>query len=603
MTEDGKIRLHAIERETPAKQGLGTFPAPAMARGNRPRVLLGGIMAVVLGTLAFVSLSGREIYHVESEIRVVCQEQQDVETVLAAHLLALQSRRPGWFSRGEKAAWARTADNCSLACRARFDPPAIILSASGEVNYARQLAQVQQAYLADFQMYKKARFEGTGSQLKALADQRLQVQAQLDQLHQQVRQLLDQFGGTELMASMETAIKDLRELQGQTQQYKQQIAQTTDQLAQVREELANPTVQIDPEALRAACMADKLFHSDFNALQRRHRIYLTNLETQIAGCARNLSRLRDSLQKVSAAIGKQLSLDLAEDLADDLLQLNLTCKLFLRQLAGFQQRWQAYSAELAERFEDPLEADIDAVQSALGQLRAQFEEKCGQLDQQLRQLQGKLIQQSGQRGPGSLASLTVRSVATSAITPELELGLRRFERLMFYLKRATGENNVELTTVGRVVRAVQARLLARKKKIHQRVYQQAVELARHRAEAKLVQLQQRYQQLLAGLMDQTDKVIASQQRALKLFNAYPEFRKAQDQIETTQQQLAQIDRQLRKIASRENLPLEMLQPMPVQVRRQNQAPVPMAVRVALAIMAGAGGLTLGLFGSKLIAPG
>jgi len=323
----------------------------------------------------------------------------------------------------------------------------------------------------------------------------------------------------------------------------------------------------------------------------------------MGGLLRQLIYLRRHLGNVSAAIARQLSLDLPETLADDLLELNTACMLHETELASFEQRWLRHSEQVLKILDDPLDADIDAAQSILGQLQVQFERRSGQLAQQLGQLRTNLTQPPSTSSPGSLANLTVRAVAGSALTAELEAGLGRYDRLKWYLQRACGQDNFELLTLGRVVRALQWRARARREQIHQHLQQQAQQLARQEAQVKLAQLQTEFRNLTQVLLGHTDKMLTTRQAALEVYRAYPQWCMLSDQAHQKRSQLDQINGQLSSLSQGQTIAPETLAADAIETRVTDRAVVQPILRWALALLACAGGYALGLFGTRLVFAG
>ena len=589
-------------------------PAPRPPRSKWPGIAVGATLAMVLSTATFMILAPRVVYHSRGLIRVICSDPSQAREALAGHLLGLESRQPAWSTakttpatdqtdrNAARPGWATLADKYSVVCRASINPAGVILEITGPVNHSRNLAAIQQGYIAQFNAYQKQALDDVGPQQDQLLQRKGQLQSQLSHVSRQMDLLLEQFNTSELTDAIGRQISGLEALQQTGLSHRDDLNRLASDLQAVSAELADPAATIGPQTLLKACLADKRFAADFRELKYRHKAYINNLQGQMGGLLRQLVRLRGHLGKVSAAIARQLSLDLPEALADDLLQLNTACKLHETELASFEQRWLKHSDQVLKILDDPLDADIDAAQSILGQLQVQFDQRSGQLAQQLGQLRTKLTQPPGTTSPGSLASLTVRAVAGSALTAELEAGLRRYDRLKWYLQRACGQDNFELLTLGRVVRALQWRARARREQIHKYLRQQAQKLARQEAQIKLARLQTEYRDLTQVVLGHTDKILTSQQGVLELYRAYPKWCTLNDQARQKRSQLDLINGQISSLSQGQTLAPETLAADAIESRVTDRAVVQPILRWALALLACVGGYALGLFGTRLILP-
>jgi len=581
------------------------WPTQRRMGGHLPRMLIGAVLGVALGVLAYISLAPYSVYSVKGRIEIVCDSDRGTQQALGRHVLALQLRRPTWSSgnydrRQGDELWMQLADQYHVQCTSSLDSSAIVLSTTGKLNCREQIQRLQQDYVGRFNLYSESLAAEVQRQQKALAARRKQLRQQLARCTDQINSLLQQIDTKELPAAAASVVDDLRILQQANQRCCDNLTALTLQLQRTRSQVTSPVVSLNADVLSAALMADKFFATDSQALTIRHKIYMDNLKQQIAGVSEQVTAIGGGLQRVCATIAGQLQVDLHEKLADDLLELKIACELYHKRLSDFEDQFSVYLEQVLPMLAEPLDARINDAESVLIQLRGQFEKDCGQLGKQLDQLHKQLTGATTVSQAGALARLTVRAVVSSAVSPDLTAIVRRFELLQWYLQRMCAENNVEMLTIGRSIGGLQVRASARKQEIHKQLYRQARQLAIQRAQHKLLRLQSEYQGLAQSFTENTNMALELQKRGLTMFQVYPKWGGLTEKSDQLQRQLAQLDMQIKSLGNDDNATSEILRAGAVKSRLVRKSQMPLAVRLALSILVSTGGFALGMFGSKLI---
>jgi len=584
------------------------WPIPERAErsgGVMRQILMGLVVGGGLGVLAFLSLSPKRVYETKTTVSIVCDSPEQAQQALGRHLLAIELRRPVWATFGEEQdrddlPWVTLANDSGVRCSGRAEPPGIVLSAVGPSDISKEMNRLQQDYIGRFNLYRDGLVADVESQRQEMEDRRKALRNQLNQCSEEISSLLEQLGTDELPLAMQWAIDRVKASQDRGRALHDNLTALTAQLEQARKEAVSPVVHLQPDALHEACMADKHFATDAQALAERHTVYMNNLREQIGGVSQEIDTLRLGLQQVSATIAKQLEVDLHEQLADDLLGLRVACELYEKRLVAFEKLWTSRVQQVEKIMKEPLDADIDEAQSVLSEAQGLFEKDCGDLGTRLGQLYKQLVQPTTQSQAGALAKLTVRSVVGSAISPEFDPILQRFEQLKWYLQRACGENNVDMLTTGRVIRSLQARVKERKEQVRERFYKQTWELARQEARARTVTLQGQIQQVTEDFSVHMDKTLELQEKTLALFEAYPQWGALTDEARQLQREIIHIGQQITSLDEDNQVASETLEAGKIhsKVIHQEQAPLPL--RTALAVVIGIGGFAIGLFASRAI---
>ncbi|NLX05994.1 MAG: hypothetical protein GXY33_12715 [Phycisphaerae bacterium] len=338
-------------------------------------------------------------------------------------------------------------------------------------------------------------------------------------------------------------------------------------------EMENPTINVDPAVIQQTAMADKLFAGDYRMLGVKHAAYLAGFRAELSEAGGALTRLEKHMQGLSERVGKQLVLDLPGEVADDLLELNLSAELLETNLVGFRERWRQYEQKLVEMLADGQTADYDGAQTILSQARQELTQRCGELAGQIQTLFERLRSGGGAdaRRPGGLSGATVRNVASSAIAHDVEQVSEAWTRLTWHIDRTFPEANVQLRMLTRLCRSLQARLRHRHEQVREQVEDRYRVAAKREAREELNRLQGEFHRRSSEVAATYEQLLTDQQALCGLTEKWPAWRELNTELDKLNVELAASTAGLAEMGV-EIWP-EQLETGPVEVARMSRAGV------------------------------
>jgi hypothetical protein len=536
-----KLRLHPAPEENIAEQMRPEGPSP-----GRLRVLVWALAAaVVLGLVGKGYFLSLRYYQAEGRIAVTGLTGDGYAFAMRKHLLGLMtsdlSITPGDDS-NTKISFQELMRQGNLYFFPS-DSQTISLFVNNSNKFkARKLAEeISSAYVSYVTGTQNARTtKVTGRREKAFSSYK-----QLQQEHERLKldmtkltQGLPKDKPDQVLSSVSEKIQNrIKEAEGMIAK----LDKINGEIGVLRDELVHPVLKLDPQRWAEIKNADRLYSGDFRILKVKHGDYLTGLRADMTGLTNALDQLRKLLQSLSEAIGKQLQLQLPEDLSDDLLEMNLAVEKYEGQLARFQERWERYQAKLGELLSEPTQADFDGIGTLLSQLRQDLLQRAGRLPAHLEGLFGQLKQ--GATG-GNLSSLTARQVASSGFSDPMVQIQETWRKLAFHLNRLFPDGNIRLMTMGRVCRSLQWRLNFREKQLKQITEQQLLASQKRETQAKLVVLQKEFEQTSGRLIALYRQFATDQQQLTDLVKRWPELQKLQEALRTTERKMAGMEKDL-----------------------------------------------------------
>ena len=404
---------------------------------------------------------------------------------------------------------------------------------------------VTESYISEATDRRRQQLENLNRQQQiALAKYR-----KLQQQHKTVQEKLKKFTQSIATGKFDSAILKYTESLGKdiavSEKYVGQLEELNKKLSQVRAEIRNPTIEIDPDKLERARKANRAYMGDYNMLRLKHRAYLYYFRKEASQFMSSLDQLRSALQKLNDSISKRLDMDLPSGLTDDLLELNLAAELYDGKLARFQSRWKRYYDKLSELIDDPLKADFSSVTTVLSQLRQDLLKGAGQLPVKLNQLSEKLQKGNIKRKSG-LSKILIRNVARSSVAPQLDRCIELWNQTIFHLNSLFPDGNIHLKTFSRVCSRLQMRLKLTDRNIKYRLEQEQLAQKKRQLQRQLVQLQLEFQQNAQMLIDTYQKIAQSQSALAKLGQWWPEWEKLKLTAINAKGALVLMERQLKQ---------------------------------------------------------
>jgi len=540
-----KLRLHPAPDvpDIPIESGSGH------GRWIKP---VAGILIVGLGLAlaAKVTCLFMRSYQADAPIAIHGPAPDNMPDALRRHLLAVQTldliipsaNEPGGrisvpdlLGRGRMSVYPSTDRTFSI----RVTAP----DADQARRLADDLAKTYVAYVTGTMNPGQSKI--TGHREKVLARYK-RAQQDHERLRVQTAQLTGGMADGQIDRALGTLSQSIQSRTAKADQLIARLERTNAEIDRLRDRLAHPNLNVDPERWRQMKLSDRLYAGDLVVLKSKHREYLANIQTDMKGLTLSLADLSGVLTCLAGGIEKQLQVKLPEDVSDDLLEMNLAVEKYGGQITKFQQRWERYQAKLTELLTDPSAADFDGIATLLSQLRQDLSQRCARLPEHLQGLLTQIRQGSSASSgkPGKLSGLTARQVAGSSLTAELDLVQDAWRKTTYHLNRLFPDANVQLLTLGRVCRSLQWRLNFREKQLRQIFEKDLLAAYRRETRNKIVEQQKDFQSTGKSLTELYRSFGKDQAALARIAQRWPELQKSQDQIRALETQLASLEKEL-----------------------------------------------------------
>ncbi len=530
-----KLRLHPMPEESPAPKMTPDWKVLVQA-------LSVGAVLVLMTWFYFYSM---RYYRAEGRIILKGVSTAGAKPALYRHLLGLHN--------GGVAITPEDSNSKIVLTDLLRDGRATIYLSDGQTisllvtdsskDYARKLAgQFAQAYLSQVAEAQNSRSRNlTAQQAKMLAEFKT-LQKEHEQVKLEMNRLMQSLPQNQLDDFFAEIVRKMDKRIGDAEAMIKGINRINEEISQQRGQLLHPTIRLDPTQLAQMKKADRLYSGDYNMLAVKHGEYLSSMRIEVDGLTIALEEVRSHLKSISDGVSKQLQMQLPEDLADDLLEMNLAVGRYEGQLARFQERWDRYRAKLKELLAAPAESDFDAVQTLLSQLRQDLAQRTSRLADHLEGLYRQLRQ--GSRSSGKLSSLTARNVACSAISRDIEQTLESWRKMAFHLNRLFPDGNVNLLTLGRSCRMLQMRLGYRQRQLEQMLEQKQTVTQKRQSQIRLAELQKEFAQTSRLLLESYRQCSEDQRQLADFSRNWPKLQRAQDALRKLEDRMSGMEKEL-----------------------------------------------------------
>jgi len=523
----GNLRLHPDPDDPDRTSDIITEPVVRVkSRAALVVVSVSVLVGLIGGSLAKLVLMKFRYTLARGEIRVRNLEGDQLKSAIGRHLanLSLSSVTVPSPKGYQSATLADLVQTGKLQLFASDDHTIAILAADRSAREAKGLIERIQASYAEWSDRAKAQ------QSKQAADeyqQKVFIREKLQELTAQA--------STE--GKLDEAIVVLgSKLQGaldQVQTQNERLAQIQEYIARAEAQISRPTIDISADMLHEAAMADPMYAGEYRSLQLRHKQYVSALAKEFSDSEAALQMLQSQLRSLSQTVSKQLMLDLPAGPADDLTELKLAADLYIARLTDCEKRWSQFREKIFDLMKGVGRADYDGVPTLLSQLRQDLNERSGDLPKQLNDLFVRL--QTGPkadaREPGSLSSVAVRNVASSAAQYDLEQVLGAWKKLVWQVNRVFPEANMQLNTLSRFCRSVAGRLAYRERKVHEELERQLVLAAQQESRTKLEKLQSDFRQVSNDLASLHRSLMTDQRKICELSGKWPAWQELNRQMD------------------------------------------------------------------------
>jgi len=387
--------------------------------------------------------------------------------------------------------------------------------------------QIQRKYLADVAQHRAEQARHTEQALTAKRERHEALRRDYEEFLEKFKSFAGQEAPQGHLDEAVLAVAGrMSKSLGDARQRVDKLGLLRDKMFQTQAEIQSPSAKVDPGKLRQAEEADLRFSLDYKALRVRHQKYVAAFDEDFTAADEALRGVRKHLRKLTETLGKQLLLKLPDDLADDLTELNLATGLYDGQLASYQERWEQYRRTVLGMLERPERADYDGIQTLLSSLRQDLVQRSGELPKRLGGLFDRL--RSGPKADagktGTLAMMTVRHVASTAVEYDLEQVLAAWRELTIHINRLFPEDNVQLRTLAYSCRNLQGRLVEREQDIRSRLEKETLAAARQAARLRLEQLQTEFHQAGVEAAALYEGLLTDQKKLCDLVERWPKWR-------------------------------------------------------------------------------
>ncbi len=415
------------------------------------------------------------------------------------------------------------------------DPHAIAIKANADTATTAEdiVRRIQAGAIGQFSRSQSDRASKARDAQQALVANNEKLQEQYNRLRGRLRQFRQQeTDKTELDKAILTLVGKLEETLNGARQLNENLTTATEAMYRAEAELERPTINLDPAVVQKAAFADRQYAGDHRMLTVRHNIYIDALIDELDAAEVSLTLLEKHMKILSESVAKQLAIDLPDELADDLLELNLASQLYQSQLAGYRQRWNSYRKKIVEVVGDAEKADYDGVQTILSQCRQDLRQRCGELPERMLLLFNRLksMPKSDARKPGRLSKATVRNIASSAVAYDIEQVIAAWQKLNWHIDHTFPETNMKMRPVAKFCLLLQTRMNGRKSRIKNALTEQYRTEARRRARQQLHELQEQFHQAGTKLTTFYDTAASDQQALCKLTGKWPKWHELNRQV-------------------------------------------------------------------------
>ena len=516
------IKFHPANDDYQAKE-ISQFDIKNL---RRKIILFAIAAALAIGLICkFILVSGR-FFNGATSIELTNISENAINETMAKHLANLQMFDKNFIMPGN----TKKLNLRSLIQKGNIrivpaDTHTISIIATGKDKiFVRNLLKfITESYISDTAERQRREFENLTRRQQA----ELEKYRKLNKQYQLVKEKLTKLAQTIPNERFDKAIikytQDIQKEITLSEKYVNQLSNLNQKISQIRAELRNPTIQIDPKKLEQARKNNRLYTGDYNMLKLKHQAYLYYFKKEAKQLSNSISALRKALQQLSQNVSKRLDMNLPEELTDDLLELNLAAELYEGKLARFQERWTRYFNKLLELISDPKQADFSSIITVLSQLRQNLLKGAGQLPTKLYQLSKKLQRGKKNRTKSGLSKILIRNVARSNVTPQLDKCIELWNQTIFHLNRLFPDGNVRLKTLSRICSRLQSRLKITDKNIKYKLEREQLIRKKHILQRQLVGLQLEFEQTSRMLINTYKKISDCQTKLNKLGKAWPEW--------------------------------------------------------------------------------
>ncbi|MFA5863955.1 MAG: hypothetical protein WC975_04630 [Phycisphaerae bacterium] len=551
-----KLRLHPAPTEEPVEKNK------PHGRSEGDWKILAFVLAVGagLGILSHVYFSFMRYYRAEGRIVIKGISQEVYPSAVRKHLVGMLSCNLP-IGTDEQTSIQKLIRQGQLSIFPSDKQTISLLVSGSDRESTRKLVEdIALSYVAYMN-------ENQGPQSPEILKEYKELQLQHGRMRLQISNLTQDLPHEKIDQVLNTVSRRIQDRGTEADGLISRLDKVNKDISALRDQLAHPTLKLDPQRWNQIRHSDRMYSGDLNALRGKHADYMSNLESDMKELTSSLNQLHNLLKTISAKISQQLQIQLPEDLSDDLLEMNLAVEKYDGQVVRFGERWERYQAKLVELLSSPAEADFDGIGTLLSQLRQDLLQRCSRLPTRMEGLFNQLRQGSGQ--PGKLSGLTARNVASSGISGDLGQVLDTWRKITFHLNRLFPDGNVNLLTLGRVCRSLQWRLNFREKQLRQMIEEQQLAIQKRETQNNLVLLQKEFEQTSGKLIELYRQFSGDQRQWVDISKRWPALQRTQESIRKNEIQMAQIEKEL----GEENVSLghERLETRPAIVRAYSYA--------------------------------
>jgi hypothetical protein len=564
-----KLRLYpAANNETPIESPRSPFAA------KQKKLLLVLAIGLAVGLLVKGYFFSTRCYRAEGRIAIGGVGEDRLTPILQRHLLAIQNGELTVApDEPDEKIYLRALMETGRASIFASDPKTIsLLITDSDRKDARELAsQFCQAYVGQIAARNAVQGRKLSDDQAQLLRQYKQLQKDRSALKTKADAIAEGLPGDSIETYLARMTQTLESRIAESDKLLETMNRVNADISHYRSEIVHPTIKIDEQRLSRMKESDRRYNGDHGLLQNKHAMYLANLKPEMQGLTDALETLRTHLRAMAQAVTKQLQMKLPDTLSDDLLEMSLAIEQYEGQLARFQERWTRYGEKLLTMLAQSESADFDGMQTLLSQLRQDLLQRSSQLPNHLNGLYQQLCGSRSEKGKrGKLSSVTARNVAGSAITGDLAQTLEAWRKLEYHLTRLFTDGNVQLLTLGRICRSLQARLRFRDGQLRQELETQLAAAQKREAQVQLNSLQREFEQTSQSLVKTFQTFSTDQRQLAETTRRWPGWQKATDSLRLLDDRMASLEKKLNEYTDGQFQP-ETLEARPVVVQSFNLA--------------------------------